>query len=491
MRAAGAGPLGAGEHDGSRVAPATSGEVVAPAPVGDGPPATIDEDTTGVTPTTLHADAAGAPPAAFQDDAAEAQPASPGLLGILSMTTHLAGAVAARMLRLPAEVASRAQLRASGTQPGAPDASGAVPGAAAFRYDFDRGWTYVPAAGLLPTASAMARSTSWNIPGPAGAPSALSLPSWSAAAPGYAGDATGPAWPQAPGSSPETSWEPAQPAGAPDASGWPPDAAYSGQAAPASPAALPERPWEATDAELARVIASLPPAMADAAIAAGVLGPDGAPSSESAGPMSFTHAAGPFGPSWPSSPAVTEASTQAGLGLPDDRAGPGASAFPGFPALPGQQALSELQAAGGTRRAGGPAPLDLVLAPAAFGGASGQAWSDTGSWATSSGAFSETAGATAGASGGIDGFGSNGGLPAGGAGGALAGSASGVAMASVQRALTIEDVAGPALELGGDVGGGDENGTDGEDGHDLDRLADEVFDILRWRLAAERERMLT
>lgn len=135
------------------------------------------------------------------------------------------------------------------------------------------------------------------------------------------------------------------PPAAPTAS---PDAARNAVPPPVS---LPERPWEADDAELAQVIFSLPPAMAEAAIAQGVLSrpsttppptPDATPRSaaaESSPPAPASHwstpdlvLAPPATTARPAGPASTDlvaaGFTWTAPGAPEDFGGGGPASAP-------------------------------------------------------------------------------------------------------------------------------------------------------------------
>jgi hypothetical protein len=206
---------------------------------------------------------------------------------------------------------------------------------------------------------------------------------------------------------------------------WPPIAARDD--APSMAPSLPERPSDASDAELAEILSRLPPPMAAAAIAAGVLGSGSPPSplgdtwTTSPGPPDLVLSAAPVGSFRhavaPSGPAASRA-TSSPWGAVEATHVPG----PGWVAAVTSQ------------RAGAQAPSSTA----------------------SSGAV-----------------------------------AAGSAAAGLTRAPIDRDLSASAPLSGGPTpatttsSGG---GTSGGNPPDLDRLTEEVFDRLRWRLAVERER---
>ena len=161
--------------------------------------------------------------------------------------------------------------------------------------------------------------------------------------------------------------------------------------------------------------------------------------------------------------------------------------------------------------------LNLVFAPAALAGspagtsestaagpqeAQGPWPGPTPGWSAPAGAGPDSgsgpgSGAGAGATGGVSGFPDLSGFPdsdlfradgadgadGGGVVGSEAGAASGLSFAELDRMNEIEALAAP------DDPNGDEDLAEGAEL--LEHLAEEVFNILRWRLAAERERNLS
>jgi hypothetical protein len=152
---------------------------------------------------------------------------------------------------------------------------------------------------------------------------------------------------------------------------------------------------------------------------------------------------------------VTDVDARAGIG------GSGPELLPGVPT---------------TALGAGQARAGLVLAPPpVVAGRAGGAGDAGAAFAAPLGGMASAAGSVRGAAAG--GF----------------GSAVGLSFAPLDRPAAQELAAPPAPPEGaapvsGETGGAGEHGQDG--GADLDQLADEVFAVLRWRLAAERERML-
>jgi hypothetical protein len=202
-----------------------------------------------------------------------------------------------------------------------------------------------------------------------------------------------------------------------------------------------DRPDEPSDAELARVIMSLPPLMAEAAIAAGVLGAD--------------HAEVPS--------SNTTASVWSGPSLVEDHRV--AASIPADPSI--------------SRFAGAPG---MVLAPL---GGGWHAASEAG-WRQRSVA-TMLAGINAPA---------NGGPSSGASGASLTTSASvagGGLRAPIQLAATDRPEAGDHGHDGPSAAGDEQPPTaaSGAVDDDQDQLVEEVFRRLRWRLQAERERQLS
>jgi hypothetical protein len=219
---------------------------------------------------------------------------------------------------------------------------------------------------------------------------------------------------------------PGQPRGTTAAAPSLPSAAAPATAAADARSPLPERPWEAADPELARIIASLPPVMAEAAIAQGVLGPAAVPR-----------------PAEPPHTVAEPPEPPTRWSPPDLVLAPPSAARPTAP--PEAEAM--------------PSAAELIAA--------GFTWTGPGAPEDVSGAF---------ASGPVIG-------PAPTTGGAAPGGM--VQHAAQDRPVAMEAPSHPEPDTHSGAQGGGAAG-----GQDLDQLAEEVFGRLRWRLLAERERTM-
>lgn len=216
-------------------------------------------------------------------------------------------------------------------------------------------------------------------------------------------------------------------------------------------ARLPARPWEATDEQLADIVSRLPSAMAAQMVAAGVLGPDRR-----------------LPPRATAAPDVPQALADAA-----PRAEPSPWAAPesiasGRPALPGAIGTGVLAPVPMVRRPSAATSTSLFGPPAYTGGqvenASGFSFS-TGDPTIASDANSLFAG---------DGAMTRSSM------GVSSGRA-GVSRAPIQRESGVETASAPLSAQHPEPAPGNAQ-------EDLDKLAEQVFELLRWRLSAELER---
>lgn len=221
-------------------------------------------------------------------------------------------------------------------------------------------------------------------------------------------------------------------------------------AAPAHEESLPARPVDLGDEDLARILMSLPPAMASQAIAAGLLDQAHAPPPRSQAPVPPEPVGGMPDIQRPESPRIGTEMVFA----------------PALARRPAREHDATVAPSGSNARPGG----------SAFGTSGSVA---RGAGMGSDGSFTGSNAFTGAALSGSDG------VSAAGAPDSLAG----ISRAALDRDGVIAGGGSPDW-VDAEYSAQDEPEEVPVEEEDLDRLADEVFDLLRWRLRSERERSL-